>query len=509
MNKNPKSEIQGPKEIRTPKRESVARVWPAVFGFRPSSLLRISAFGLRIYPTPHFTLSGTPVRHLTALLFWLFISTASRAAAPHFVFAHYMVCFATYGESVDGYKREIQEAQAAGIDGFALNVGAWDDAQPYYKSRVELMYQAAEQLDTGFKLFFSVDFENPSNTVSMIKSYANRTNTFRYQGKIVLSSYGHNDVPTKGWAGVNWTNILSQLNTNGYPIFFIPYFFSYVVNELPAYSDGVGIMQKYPTILDGLFWYGAAGLPDQLAQCNSNYNAAAHSVGKPFMASIAPQYWGCRQYSLGRRYYEFSGGQGLINQWQSIISNQPDWVEIVTWNDFNESSYISPVDDAGQYFSELQTPHRYSHRGYLALSKRYIAWFKNGADPGIANDSLFYCYRPHAKGLVASDTNDIPITWLTGDVQDTIYVTACLTAPGTVVINSGGSMTTNSLPAGTSQCSAPFAAGRQILTLTRGSATILSAQGPDIPRQITNYDFFPVTGVVYPLAPPGNLRVYP
>jgi len=452
---------------------------------------------------------GNRISHFAALLFWLSIACASHAAASHYVFAHYMVCFATYGESVDGYKREIQEAQAAGIDGFALNVGAWDDVQTYYKTRVELMYQAAEQLGTGFKLFFSVDFENPSNTVSMVKGYANRTNTFRYQGKIVLSTYGHNDVPTKSWAGVNWTNILSQLNANGCPIFFVPYFFSYNVHELPSYDDGAGIMQKYSSILDVLFWYGAAGLPGELAESNSNYNAAAHSVGKLFMASVAPDYWGCKQYSVGRRYYEFGGGQGLISQWQSIISNQPDWVEIVTWNDFNESSYLSPVDDPGKYFSELQTPRRYSHNGYLALSKRYITWYKQGIDPGIANDAVFYSYRPHAKNLVASDTNDVPVTWLTGDVQDTIYVTASLTAPGTIVINSGGSVTTNSLPAGTSQCSAPFAAGRQTLALLRGQTTVISVQGIDIARQITNYDFFPVTGIAYPVTPPGNLRVSP
>ena len=448
-------------------------------------------------------------RHLSALFFWLFISSTARAAVPHLVFAHYMVCYATYGENLEGYEREIREAQAAGIDGFALNVGAWDNVQTYYKTRVELMYQAAEQLGTGFKLFFSVDFENPSNTVSMVQSYANRTNTFRYQGKIVLSAYGHNDVPSKGWAGVDWSNILSQLNTNGVPIFFVPFFIPQIVNELPSYTDGVGIMQKYGNLLDGLFWYGAAGLPPQLVQCNSNYNAAIHASGKLFMASVAPQYWGCVQYSVGRRYYEFNGGKGFISQWQSIISNQPDWVEIVTWNDFNESSYISPVDDPGKYESQLNTPHRYSHKGYLALSKRYITWYKQGIDPGISSDSIFFCYRPHAKNLVASDTSDIPVTWFTGDVQDTFFVTASLTAPGTIVINSGGSVTTNSLPAGMSQCSMPFAAGRQMVTLVRGNATVLISQGEDIPSQITNYDFFPVTGIAYPVQPPGNLRVTP
>src|SRR6516162_1076653 len=94
------------------------------------------------------------------------------SANGHYVFAHYMVAFATYGETVEGYRREIMEAQAANIDGFALNVGAWDDVQSYYKRRVGLIYQAAEELGTGFKLFFSVDFEDPTNVVNMVESYA-------------------------------------------------------------------------------------------------------------------------------------------------------------------------------------------------------------------------------------------------------------------------------------------------------------------------------------------------
>lgn len=47
----------------------------------------------------------------------------SNHVRKHYVFAHYMVCFAARGERVEDYKREIQEAQAAGIDGFALNCG--------------------------------------------------------------------------------------------------------------------------------------------------------------------------------------------------------------------------------------------------------------------------------------------------------------------------------------------------------------------------------------------------
>jgi glucan endo-1,3-alpha-glucosidase len=433
----------------------------------------------------------------------------AHAASPHYVFAHYMVAFATYGESVQAYQREIQEAQAAGIDGFALNVGAWDNVQLYYKNRVALIYNAAEQLGSGFKLFFSVDFEDPTNIVNMVESYANRTNTFRYQGRVVLSSYGHNDVPSKAWTGMDWTNaIIGKLNQDGFPIFFVPYFFSDPVQELPYYSNAVQILTKYAGILDGLFYWGAAGLPPQLAQCNSNYVAAAHAAGKLAMASVAPHYWGCVQYSIGRRYFEFDGGEGIAHQWTAIITNQPDWVEINTWNDFNESTYLSPVDNPGKYFSALASPVHYTHAGYLNVSRRYIEWFKTGQQPPIRADSLYYFYRTHPKNAVAP-TNDPPVTWWVGTCQDNLYATLFLSAPAQLQINSGPTITTNSLPAGMSQVRTPFSPGAQKLTLWRGSNQVFSAQGPDIQTNIQLYDFFPATGSASEPLPPSNFSVKP
>lgn len=94
-------------------------------------------------------------------------TTASRDR--HYVFSHYMVCYATYGESLVGYKREIREAQAAGIDGFALNVDAWSK-EPHYLRRTRLIYQAALELKTDFKLFFSVDLSDVPDILDMVRT---------------------------------------------------------------------------------------------------------------------------------------------------------------------------------------------------------------------------------------------------------------------------------------------------------------------------------------------------
>jgi glucan endo-1,3-alpha-glucosidase len=427
-------------------------------------------------------------------------------STPHYVFAHYLVAFATYGETVDGYRREIQEAQAANIDGFALNVGAWDDVQSYYKSRVALMYQAAEELGTGFKLFFSVDFENPTNIVNMVESYANRTNTFRYQGKIVLSSYGHNDVPSMGWPGMDWTNaIIGKLKQDGYPVFFIPYFFSDPVEENPTASDVTEVLTNYAGILDGLFCFAAAGELEQTIAANAQYAYVVNHAGKISMASVYPNYWGCVQYSIGRRYYESLGGEGTELQWDQLLGYSPDWVEIVTWNDFNESTYVSPVVNPGQYFSGVASPRRNTHAGYLELSKFYITWFKSGFQPAIDRDALFYFYRIQPKDLVV--TNDIPVTWISQYVQDELFLTTMLKAPAKLVVNSGGVQTEYNQSAGISHVRVPFQVGPQTFQLWRGEAPLGTINGPPITTAITNYNFFPTSGYAYfmdrvPPAPP-------
>ncbi len=122
----------------------------------------------------------------------------SNAPKRHYVFAHYMVCFAAQGERVEDYKREIRQAQAAGIDGFALNCGAWHN-EPHYPRRTKAIYQAALELGTGFKLFFSVDFagmkghppgEFESYVLDMVKTYGHHPNQFRVDGRTVVSTFG-------------------------------------------------------------------------------------------------------------------------------------------------------------------------------------------------------------------------------------------------------------------------------------------------------------------------------
>ncbi len=444
------------------------------------------------------------------LLGWLALCS-SATAAQKYVFAHYMVCFAAYGESLAGYQQEIREAQAAGLDGFALNVGAWSGPDTYYKRRVQLLYEAAEGLETGFKLFFSIDLSNTNDIIDMVRTYGPRSASLQHQGRIVLSTFGQNDVPARNQPGVDWRNVvLPVLRSQGLECFFVPHFWPDPISELPRLDDGRRLLQKYGSLLDGLFLFGAAGLPGQLARSNAEYVQACREAGKLCMASLTPHYWGMAQNTAGRRYYEFDGGEGLAEQWMSIIAAKPDWVEIVTWNDFNESTYLAPLEDVAAHATHLATPWRHTHKGYGELSKRFIAWFKTGREPALERDVLYFFYRTHKVEAVSSDPKDQPVTRRIGEVRDTLYVTTWLLAPAQMEVHSGGVRATRELSAGLAHLRLPFVPGPQKFTLRRGSEEVLSVQGTEIVTNVSAYNFIPTSGFAYgrlsrPTAP-ANLR---
>ena len=83
------------------------------------------------------------------LLLALGLIAHGSANAQRLVFAHYMLANRDYESDTAGeekiiasYEREIRQAQAIGIDGFALNAGGWFK-EPRYIRRASEMFEAA------------------------------------------------------------------------------------------------------------------------------------------------------------------------------------------------------------------------------------------------------------------------------------------------------------------------------------------------------------------------------
>jgi hypothetical protein len=165
---------------------------------------------------------------------------------------------------------EIQLAQAAHIDAFALNTAYNQGDEPQYK----LAFQAAES--AGFKLFFSFDYAGngawPKDQVlSILHSYGSNAAHFQHNGKPFVSTF-------EGWerAG-DWPNIKQSVNC-----FFVPDWSSLGAKPALALENGVA---------DGLFAWSAWPWGNQDMDTFVDASYLQYLGGKPYMMPVSPLFY--------------------------------------------------------------------------------------------------------------------------------------------------------------------------------------------------------------------------
>ncbi len=277
--------------------------------------------------------------------------------------------------------------------------------------------------------------------------------------------------------------------------------------ELPSLSSIQQNFNRWRTTLDGFFYWGIAGVPgsggafDQIPS-SQRYASVLHHAGKLYMAPICFQFWGAN----ANRYYEYSGAAGMRALWMDAIHvSHPEWVELITWNDFIEGTYVSPIDDPNNYpganfLGSTGVPigalgYFHSHAAVAALLPFFIQWYKTGVEPTIAHDAVYYFYRTQ---LNKTDAGSPSVAHKFGPVADLIYVTANLTAPADVRVTSGDRVTVLHFPAGSTDRQAPLLAGNPpALELIRNGRTIGAGKGSDPVQAAPKFnDYYDSTGVL-------------
>jgi glucan endo-1,3-alpha-glucosidase len=236
------------------------------------------------------------------------------------VFAHYMVTNQDYQGDTDptqeakiaAYEKEIQQAQSAGIDGFALNVGGWLN-QTYYIRYSAQIFEVAARLNNGFRLMFSADMfcgNTPTDVEDMMRRFANNPRYsdvyFKHDGAFVLTTFSGDALGTATWqqiradlaTGTNPStttepsalSAVSGAPSNApMPIFLVPAFFW--GGELPNQAQVQAGFNEWRTTIDGSFYWGIAGVPggtpDQLPSSEAyalgrgRRRQALHGAGHP------------------------------------------------------------------------------------------------------------------------------------------------------------------------------------------------------------------------------------
>lgn len=375
---------------------TVANSWDVVWGcdgrngpnctfFTPTGSVRLSIVGSFAYPlTAHII--GTPPSTTPDPM------TPAPSHSTKKVFAHYMIGFA-YPSDEDFFNGQIKRARAVGIDGFALNVGI-DYWQPDRVAKA----LAAAQNNGDFAIFVSFDMSSLGFNKSALSSFhfaANHPNYYRINGRPFYSTFAGE------FQDGFWQDWKSSSGLNPY---FCPSWPNYPTENL---------LQSHP-VADCIFTWNAwpQGNSGPGAQFDTtgdkNLLASAKATNKTYMAPLAPWFY---SHVWGQGWYKnwiYGSEQLLPRRWQQIISLQPDFVEIITWNDYSESSYVCPISsdapiDMNGITNILSNPQAMNHDAWLDLSEHYIQWYKNNARPTVINDQFYWWYRTHSKNSVTGD----------------------------------------------------------------------------------------------------------
>lgn len=389
------------------------------------------------------------------------------SSATHTVYAHHMVGN-TYPYAQSDWASDIAAAQAAGIDGFALNMGS-DWWQP---ARVNDAYNAASAV--GFKVFLSLDMTSLScgsagdaaTLVALVATHAGSSAQAMHNGKPMVSTFSGSDCTFGvGSAAVGWESLFkSALAAVGHNIFFVPSIFS----DISTFAGD--------SWMDGeLNWN--SGWPTGASDLDTSSDVAYMKAlgSKEYMPAISPAFFTHFPPSGWNKNWIYRGDDWLyITRWEQVIAMRDKVVmtEILTWNDYGESSYIGPITGALPAGSNAWVD-GFEHTPWLALTNYYATAFKTGSYPSITKDSITMWSRPHPKGATAtSDSMSKPTGWQ--DTDDNLYAVVMATSAATVTLKSGSTSQTFSVSAGVNKLKMPSAVGSMSGTIVRGGSTIAS-----------------------------------
>lgn len=347
---------------------------------------------------------------------------------------------------------EVRMAIARGITGFTIDVMSGKEAADS-NSHLNMLLQAAKAVDPRFKIVVMPDIsalKADANAVSQIIAAAAASDAaYRLDdGRLVVSAFNAGLNPPAWWQG-----IFDQLRSRGIKVAFVPTFLGWS-----------GQAASFAPISHGFSDWGTA-TADSSDKMKRDPSLAHDSYGKLYMMPVDPQ-----QYRPKNSiYWEAGNSSAFRTAWMSAIDAGADWVQLVTWSDFSESSEVEPYTDA-TLRTDIGT-------GYYDLTGYYAAWFLLGMQPPITHDVLYYFYRREPTDS-ASPAQSIA-NKLTGSAaaENDIELVSFLTAPATVTITIGGRSFAHEAAAGISSFKAPTAPGIPQFTLSRHGAHIFSFQG--------------------------------
>jgi hypothetical protein len=368
-----------------------------------------------------------------------------------------------------------------------LNIAAQD---PSNTASLDLAFRAANTLN--FTLFFSFDYLaqgpwRPDRVIALLHKHAPNPCYFKADGaRPFVSTF---EGPS---SAADWPAIKAATNA-----FFIPDWSSISPQDAASRAGGVA---------DGLFNFGAwpDGARNMTTDLDKTFQAALAPQKKAYMMPVSPWFYTNLPGFSGGKNWLWRGDELWDLRWRQVVDEvRPEFVQILTWNDYGESHYVGPVREKEMgLFSSAGAPVNYargmSHDGWRRFLPFYIGVYKTGTVPKSVGEEGVMAYYRTAPALAC------PAGGTTGNngnfgqaevkpeelVEDSVFYAALLdTDKGvTVTVSIGGKALPgrfNRVPAagagtpGVYTDSVPFggSTGDVVVTLSRDGKTIATAEG--------------------------------
>ncbi|RHZ46584.1 uncharacterized protein CDV56_101148 [Aspergillus thermomutatus] len=335
------------------------------------------------------------------------------------------------------WTNDISAAQAAHIDAFALNIG-------YGLHNYELILNDAFTVahQRNFKMFLSFDMgQDPKwpadEIVQVIDNYVTGSAYYKH----------HDDKPlVSTFEGGQSADVWNDVKHNAQSEFFF----------VPDWSSlGIQAASSSP-VVDGLMSWHAwpTGAHDMNTTLDEAYTAAL--AGRPYIMPVSP--WFYTNLPVFHKNWAWRGDDLWYDRWQQVLALSPEYVEIITWNDYGESHYIGPMheDDLG-IFAVGDAPFNYAegmpHDGWREFLPYVIDLYKSeGKNASLAREGVVSWYRlnPGSACLSGKTTPGQQATEGTNSssprslMQDRVFYSALLESAADVTVSIGGANKTGS-----------------------------------------------------------------
>ena len=337
------------------------------------------------------------------------------------------------------YAIEILRARLTGADGYMVDILRLR-SDPTWE-RIRDLFATSGAITQDFHIAPEPDAAalkniNPEALVETLLDLADSPAAYRLRdGRLLVAPFNAENYPPSFWR-----TVVDEMAHRGAPIALLPVFLS------PLRNAAAFAQFSY-----GLSYWGSKDVMAVEAGNDDSIRRQLGSISPIFMQPITPQ--DARPKSAA---FSESNNTVLFRElWMKAIRNNVPYVQVITWNDYSESTEIAPSSGIQFLFYDLAT--------------YYITWFKTGREPRIVRDAIYYSHRRQvvAPGMVIH-AGDTPMQ-LRGatPVHNQIELVALLTQPAVLQIEIAGKRFDQRSQAGLATLQAPATLGRPIFRIVR------------------------------------------